>query len=548
MTLLLNPVFSICDGTDFLRRCGDTCVPMEAWVRKKRNPNPETYGPNQYANAFGGPLAPNAMATWMAIDENGAFYVLSRRKESSAMPWYVLAKFDACGNYITGIHINKDDGFGHYIDTTQNPQVCVGPQGVVVVAPPAYGGNGLIAGQAFPFHIVACFDSADLSLRWTLSTRVGPLTQPYTFNDFHGVFANQHTGHTYVFERYGGGGFDQGDCCMTTISSDGKLTGKALFGLPATGYFVPNINTVDSVIIRPGGSVLVFGTSSQVDTYEISQNIAFSWSIIFSANGNSVLREYVVSEVTTVAPKMTGLGGCVRSDGKILVASKAGGVFVLNPEATSILECWAGAWNGGRLNPSQMKTAPSGEIYWLSTGPGADVDLPASGWNGSQPFGAPTIRLRLLAPDGKTVLKSKSVRVGPSNLADYEPDWATPLGYAVDSIDANAGRAGMLVAGWGLTAFSLTGNSLSFDLGPAYTFSENPAEQGFAKFAKFTGGPFPISGNPFTPPSLSVAPLPGLLGATPTFLPVETADFYGLFAEESAADVVWEMFSKSEVS
>ena len=545
MAILLNPVFAVASATATDWTCRP-CVTTEAWVRQKRDPSAEVLSPSLYLAGFQGPYAANNMATWMATDEDGSFYVLARRQENANdKPWYVLTHFNACGDYIHSIHINKGLGFGHYLDVTNNPQIAVGPQGVVIAASPAFHPNGGLlngtAGQPNDCHVVCCFDLGSLILRWAIKTRIG-LTAG--FNNLHGIWANKKTGHTYLFERWGGGGFNTGDLAMTTISQDGEVTGQLTFDLPVTGsIFEPCSNNIDSIIVRSDASVLVLGHHSVVDNYGYQDEASFTWSVILSPNGSRVERGYVTSPLTEGLAPLLGSGGCMRSDGKILLASTQGGTFVLDGDATTVQEAWAGGW-GGRLKSAQMITAASGNIWWLETGSAnAVMDLPTPGWDTLPPSGGgaglPTMRIRELSPDGKYVLKSKVANVGPNGLC----------GFTTDSICLTRGRIGMVVGGWGLVSFSLSGKTVGMELATSYTANpETTSPQNtYAKFARWTGTPFFSAGGTFAIPALSPGPLVGLLGVAPTFYSGETIDYYEIMAEETADDVRWDRHAVSEL-
>lgn len=538
MAILLNPVFAVASATATDWTCRP-CVTTEAWVRQKRDPSAEIRSPGQYVIGFQGPYAANYMATWMATDEDGSFYVLARRQEDAEdKPWYVLTHFNACGDYIHSIHINKGLGFGHYLDVTNNPQIAVGPQGVVIAASPAFHPNGGLlngaVGQPNNYHVVCCFDLGSLILRWAVKTRIG-LTSG--FNNLHGIWANKKTGHTYLFERWGGGGFNTGDLAMTTISQDGEVTGKLIFGIPVTGsIFEPCSNNIDGIIVRPNASVLVLGHHSVVDIYGYQDDTSFTWSVILSPNGSRVERGYVTSLATEGLAPLIGAGGCVRSDGKILLASTQGGTFVLDGDATNVEEAWAGGW-GGRLNSAQIITAPSGNIWWLETFTNTGMDLPTPGWDSLPPSGTPTMRIRELSPDGKYILKSKVANVGPNGLC----------GFTTDSICLTRGRIGMVVGGWGVASFSLSGKTAGMELSKSYKTNPAVQQDTYAKFARWTGTPFFSAGGTFAIPALSPGPPAGLLGVAPTFYNAETIDFYEIMAEEPADDVLWDRYAVSEL-
>jgi hypothetical protein len=538
MGLLLNPVFPVV-GTSENWACGLCTHTTEAWVQQKRDPNADILSPILYLNGFGGPNASNNMATWMAADDEGSFYVLSRKQQSASQkPWYVLAKFDMCGNLVRSIHINRDTGFGHYLDVTPYPQICTGPQGVVIVASPAFHPNGGILNglqQPNQFHIVACFGAASLDLRWTIATKIGTTNG---FNNMHGLYSNKLTGHTYLFERFGGGGFNQGDVGLTTISESGRITGRCLLNLPNAGFFIPTVNNVDAVLTRSDGSIIVFGNHHEVDVFNIGEETAFSWNVVLSANGSKVKRNYVVSNLTADHAAMRGAGGCIRADGKILLKSGMGGSFVLNADATELLESWSGGW-GTRTESSQMALMADGSIWWVETN--VAPDLPAAGWSEFAPSGAAaTFRIRKLSADGKTVTASKTASVGPTGLC----------GYATDSICMSNGRVGMLVGGWGLASCSMSGKSTAFALEPSYPGAQqnNQELDTFAKFARWSGSAFSIANTAYpSPPTLSLSTEGGLLGAPSMFDPGETSSFYELAAEEPADDVRWSRFAGSEV-
>lgn len=144
------------------------------------------------------------------------------------------------------------------------------------------------------------------------------------------------------------------------------------------------------------------------------------------------------------------------------------------------------------------------------------------------------MRIRELSPDGKYVLKSKVANVGPNGLC----------GFTTDSICLTRGRIGMVVGGWGLVSFSLSGKTVGMELATSYTANpETTSPQNtYAKFARWTGAPFFSAGGTFAIPALSPGPLVGLLGVAPTFYSGETIDYYEIMAEETADDVRWGRF------
>jgi hypothetical protein len=596
--LLLNPVYPVVSEMLQDPGCGLCVQSTEAWVVQKRDPNAEILGPNIFVEEqlFYGPEAPDNMATWMAQDEEGSFYVLARRQPNAATkPWYVLTKFDQCGNLVNSIHINKGQGFGHYLDVTKNPQICCGPQGVVIVASPVFDRRipGLMQStplwatrnsteawpQSNPFHVVACFNTSSLNLRWSIITTSG---QPGVY-DLQGIYANKQTGHTYLFEHVAGGGVNSGDIGLTVISQDGKITSRILFGLPNGGFFGPIQNAIDHVLTLPDGRFIVFGAHGRNDSGFFFGQKGFTWSIMISANGSTIERDYVVSHFSTDTESdpltMTDLGACVRNDGKILAKASSGGTFVLNSDATSVLEAWSEDWGyvgspgndwSGREQSDQLYTDKSGAIWCIETAFAA-VDLPTDGWNSFPPvFNSGytaarlvTLRVRKLSHDGKYLLAGKSVWIGgavPGTLANpggVPGALASPgkSGYALDTIGEN-GRVGLLVAGWGLSSFSLGGKTVGFNLSPSYpgVKFETINQATVAKFAKWTGvSPQFIAGGSFQLPTVN-SPTPtfmelsGMSAVRPAILEAGETVAFPLSAEQSASDVRWDRYASSEIN
>jgi hypothetical protein len=472
-------------GNDFIIRVPDTGVGIpRSWVRQRQNTG-----------------APTLLRMVSDTDDNGNVYVATACTDG-IIRWLTVTKFSTAGNQLWSKDINRTTGVENEADLYGNNAyrgIAVGSQGVVVCAG---GRTGFTTGVT---HKLICLSKTDGGLMWAKSFRVSDSGGSHFMT---GLWANTTTGHTYVFENFGGGGNSNGGLSLTVFDVAGTMLTRLHLGFYSGGSLATFQTILGTPLVLPDGAFMF--TGGHTSTYSPGQQWTFTH--LLAPDGVSFLRSLRYFNATGFGHNLTRL-----LDGRIALGQSIG-TFIFNADGTAILSRPGDAI----VNDMEVMVGANGNYYLLS----ADFQNTAqvTEVNSSMTQVMSSRSILLGAAPGEVFTRSTGdLKFGPN------------LGRCI----VTPGNWGNWGKGYGVMSFELFDSTYQYSTAPSYNYFAGSPNT-IAKHTILTTTPTAVTGSTtiptlidhdVTPASDYVAPAPigGLMGEYPVLVTDETStvwDFY----------------------